>query len=106
MATLKDKKLEDLLGKCSAWLPKRLNKLGVHSTPPIDMTSAVCKRAMKDTPALLFTESYHFVRLQTEKMKQLKAELSSTKSQLIENQKWVINIQETIIREKNKVRGS
>ena len=54
---------------------------------------------MRDTLALLFLESFHFhfVWLQTEKMKQLKAELSSTKSQLIENQKWVISLQEQII---------
>ena len=30
-------------------------------------------------------------------MKQLKVELSSTKSQHIENQKWVISLQERII---------
>ena len=57
---------------------------------------------MKDTLALLFTESFHFVRFQTEKLKQLKAELSSTKSQLIENQKWVISLQEQLISCKDK----
>ena len=34
-------------------------------------------------------------------MKQMKAELSSTKSQLIENQKWVISLQEQIIDSKD-----
>ena len=73
----------------------------VGYTTPVDDTSGSCKRAMRDTLALLFTESYHFVRLQTEKMKQLKAELSSTKNQLIENQKWVISLQEQIIDSKD-----
>ena len=95
MATVSDKDLEDLLGKCSAWLPKAMEQVGC--TAPVDVTLGSCKRAMRDTLALLFSESFHFVRLQTEKMKQLKAELSSTKSQLIENQKWVISLQEQII---------
>ena len=78
---------------------KGMEKVGY--TTPVDDTSGSCKRAMRDTLALLFTESYHFVRLQTEKMKQLKAELSSTKNQLIENQKWVISLQEQIIDSKD-----
>ena len=78
---------------------KGMEKVGY--TTPVDDTSGSCKRAMRDTLALLFSESYHFVRLQTEKMKQLKAELSSTKSQLIENQKWVISLQEQIIDSKD-----
>ena len=45
---------------------------------PIEVTSSVCKRAMKDTLALLFSESYHFVRFQNVEMKQLKAKLSSS----------------------------
>ena len=100
MATVNDKELEDLLGKCSAWLPKALEQVGC--TAPIDVTSIVCKRAMKDTLALLFAESYHFVRFQAEKMRQLKDELSSTKSLLIENQKWVISLQEQLISCKDK----
>ena len=95
MTTVNDKELEDLLGKCSALIPKAMEQVGC--TAPIDVTSALCKRAMKDTLAKLFAESYYFVRSQAEKMKQLKAELSSTKSQHIENQKWVISLQERII---------
>ena len=100
MATVNDKELEDLLGKCSAWLPKAMEQVGC--TAPVDVTSTVCKRAMKDTLGLLFSESFHYVRLQVEKMKQLKAELSSVKSQLIENQQWVISLQEQIIDNKDK----
>ena len=37
------------------------------------------------------------MRFHTEKMKQLQAALSSTKSQLIENQEWVISLQEKLI---------
>ena len=52
---------------------------------PDDVANGACKRAMKDTLALPFSRSYQFVKFQADKMKQLKAELSSTKSQLIEN---------------------
>jgi len=95
-----EKEIEDLLGKSSAWLPKAMEQLGC--TAPVDVTSVLCKRAMKETLALLLAESYHFVRFQNEKMKQLKAELSSTKSQLIENQKWVISLQEKVMDCKDK----
>jgi hypothetical protein len=57
---------------------------------------------MKDTLALLFAESFHFVRFQTEEVKQLKAELRSTKSKLIENKQWVISLQEQQINCKDK----
>jgi molybdopterin-biosynthesis enzyme MoeA-like protein len=89
------KEIEDLLGKSSAWLPKAMEQVGC--TAPVDVTSAACRHAMKETLVLLFTESYHLVRFQNERMKQLKAELSSTKSQLIENQKWVISLQEKVL---------
>ena len=95
-----EKEIEDLLGKCSAWLPKAMEQVGC--TAAVDVTSVACKRAMRETLALLFAESYHFVRFQNEKLKQLKAELSSTKSQLIENQKWVISLQEQVIESKGK----
>ena len=100
MATVNDKELEDLLGKCSAWIPKAMEQVGCLA--PVDVTSTACKKAMKDTLALLFAESFHFVRFQTEKVKQLKAELSSTKSKLIENQQWVISLQEQLIDCKDK----
>ena len=85
MDTVKDRDMEGQLGKCSAGLPKAMKQVGC--TAPVDVTSGSCKRVMRDTLALLFSESFHFLRFQTEKMKQLKAKLSSTKSQLIENQK-------------------
>ena len=94
------KEIEDLLGKCSAWLPKAMEQVGC--TAALNVTSAACKRATRETLALLFAESYHFVRFQNERMRQLKAELSSTKSQLIENQKWVISLQEQVIDSKEK----
>ena len=100
MTTVNDKELEDLLGKFSAWIPKAMEQVGC--TAPNDVTSAFCKRATKETLAKLFAESYYFVRSQAEKMKQLKAELISTKSQLIENPQWVISLQERIIMEKEK----
>ena len=93
--TVSNKELEDLLGKTSAWLPKAMEQLGC--TAPIDVTSVVCNKAMKSTLVQLLTDSCHMVRFQNEKLKQLKAELSSTKSQLIENQKWVISLLENLI---------
>ena len=93
MAT--DKELEDLLGKAAAWLPKAMADVGC--TAPVDVTTAACKHAMKESLAKLFSESYHLVRFQHERMKQLKAELSSTKRQLIDNQKLVISLQEKVI---------
>ena len=45
----------------------------MHWSTRLRVTSVACKRAMEDTLALLFSESYHYVRSQTEKMKQLKA---------------------------------
>jgi hypothetical protein len=95
MATVNNKELEYLLGKCSAWLPKAMERVGC--TAPVDVTSTGCKRIMKDNLVLLFAESFHFVRFQTEKLKQLKAELSATRSQLIENQKKIVFLQETAI---------
>jgi hypothetical protein len=87
--------IEVLLGKSSGWLAKAMEKVGC--TAPVDVTSAACRRAVKETLVPLLTESFHLVRFQNEKMKQLKAELSSTKSQLIENQKWVISLQEKVL---------
>jgi hypothetical protein len=94
------KEIEDLVSKSAAWLPKAMDHAGC--TAPVDVTSAACRHAMKETLVLLFTESYHLVRFQHEKMKQLKAELSSTKSALIENQKWVISLQEKVMDCKEK----
>ena len=98
--TVNDKELEDLLGKSSVFLGKAMEQLGCAA--PIDVTSAACNRTIKSTLVQLLTESYHIVRIQNEKMKQLKAELSSTKSLLIENQKWVISLQETVMDERAK----
>jgi hypothetical protein len=92
--------IENLLSKSAAWLPKAMEQVGC--TAQVNVTSAACKRAMKDTLAMLFVESFHLVRFQHERMKQLKAELSSTKTQLIENQKWVISLQEKVVDCKEK----
>ena len=95
MTTVNDKELEDLLARCFAGLPKATEQVGCAEA--VNVTSANCKQAMKPTLVALFTEAFHLVRFQADKMKQMKAELSSTKSQLIENQKWVISLQEQII---------
>jgi hypothetical protein len=46
----------------------------------VNVTSAACKGAMKNTLVQLFAVSLHLVRLRAENMKKLKAELSSTNS--------------------------
>ena len=74
--------------------------LKLYSSRHTQLHSFVSYYAMRDTLALLFAESYYFVRSQAENLKLFKAELSSTKSQLLENQKWVISLQEQVIREK------
>ncbi|KAL5271848.1 hypothetical protein ACHWQZ_G000151 [Mnemiopsis leidyi] len=89
MTTINDEELEDLLARCFARLPKATEQVGC--TEPVDVTSANCKQAMKGTLVALFTEAFHLVRFQAEKTKQMKAELSSTKSQLIQNQKKLRN---------------
>ena len=47
---------------------KRWNTLDVLIKLTPQPTASAFKRAMKDTVAQLFTESFHFVRLQTEKL--------------------------------------
>jgi hypothetical protein len=67
MATVNDTEVEDLLGESFAWLPEAVEQVGCIS--PAD--SGLCKKAMKDTLALLFAESYHFVRFQVENLNHL-----------------------------------
>ena len=86
MAPVNDKEVQDLLGKCSAWLPKAMEQVGC--TAPGQVTYANCKKAMRDNLALLFAEAYKHVLCQTEKMKELTAELTSTQRQLIGKQSW------------------
>ena len=64
------------------------------------MLLKVCKRTLRNTPAVLFADSYKFVLCLTEQMKKLKAQHSSTMRQLIESQKstiedqkWVMSLQ-------------
>ena len=81
MAVVNDKELEDILGECFSWLPKVMKLM--ECIAPDDVTNGACRRVMKDTLALSFLKLYQFVRFQVDTM-------SSTKSQLIENQQWVI----------------
>ena len=45
-----DKEIEDIIGKCSAWLPKAMEQ--VACTAPGDVTSVRCKKAQRDTLVL------------------------------------------------------
>ena len=56
MAPINDKELEDIIGKCSAWLPKAMEQVGCSA--PGDVTSARCKKALRDTLKVLLVESY------------------------------------------------
>jgi hypothetical protein len=74
---------KDLLVKCSAWPPKAMEEV---------VTSVTCKKAVKDTLALLLATCFILFGSKQRRKKQLKTELSSIKSQLVENQKWVISL--------------
>ena len=80
MTTVNDKELEDLLARCFAWLPKATEQVGC--TEAVNVTSANCKQAMKPTLVALFTEAFHLVRFQADKMKQIKAELRASLSRI------------------------
>ena len=80
MTTVNDKELEDLLARCFAWLPKATEQVGC--TEAVNITSANCKQAMKPTLVALFTEAFHLVRFQADKMKQIKAELRASLSRI------------------------
>ena len=92
MAAIDDKEIDGTIFKVEAWLTKTLNQLSCDAVS--DVTTVQCKKFVKDKLAVLLAESYQLVRLQNDKLKQMKVALSSTKSQLIENQKWVISLQE------------
>ena len=95
MAAIDDKEIDGTIFKVEAWLTKTLNQLSCDAVS--DVTTVQCKKFVKDKLAVLLAESYQLVRLQHDKLRQMKVALSSTKSQLIENQKWVISLQEQVI---------
>ena len=100
MAAVDDKEIDGTIFKVEAWLSKTLNQLSCDTAT--DVTTVQCKKFVKDKLAVLLAESYQLVRLQNDKLRQMKVALSSTKSQLIENQKWVISLQEQVISCKEK----
>jgi hypothetical protein len=71
-------------------------------TAPVEVTSTECKKLVKDKLVVLLNESFHLARFQNEKLQQMKMALTTTKNKLIENQRWVINLQEQVIDCKEK----
>ena len=89
-----------MIVKAAGWLSKAMEQL--NCSAPIEVTSTVCKKLLKDDLVILMSEAFHLVRFQNEKLKQLKTTLSATKNKLIENQQWVISLQEQVIDCKDK----
>ena len=89
-----------MIVKAAGWLSKAMEQL--NCSAPIEVTSTVCKKPLKDDLVILMSEAFHLVRFQNEKLKQLKTTLSATKNKLIENQQWVISLQEQVIDCKDK----
>ena len=86
--------------KAAGWLSKAMEQL--NCSVPVDVTSLVCKKKLKDPLAVLLNEAFHLVRFQNDKLRQMKSALSTTKKKLIENQHWVISLQEQVIDAKDK----
>ena len=86
--------------KAAGWLSKAMEQL--NCSVPVDVTSVECKKKVKDKLAVLLNESFHLVRFQNEKLRQMKTTLNTTRNKLIENQQWVISLQEQVIDCKDK----
>ena len=86
--------------KAAGWLSKAMEQLSCSA--PVDVTSSECKKIVKDKLVSLLHESFHLVRYQNEKLQQMKAAQTATKNKLIENQQWVISLQEQVIDCKEK----
>ena len=97
---LDDKALDDLLSRASVWLGKSMETLGCRH--PIDVTSAKCRNLLKDNMVTLFNEAFHFVRFQNDRLRVMKSILSSTKTELIDSQKTVIELQDKLIQKNDE----
>ena len=86
--------------KAAGWLSKAMEQL--HCSVPVDVTSVMLKKKLKEPLAVLLNESFHLVRYQNDKLRQMKSALSTTRNKLIENQQWVISLQEQVIDCKDK----
>ena len=95
-----NKECDDMILKAAGWLSKAMEQL--NCSAPIEVTSTVCKKPLKDDLVILMSEAFHLVRFQNEKLKQLRTTLTATKNKLIENQQWVISLQEQVIDCKDK----
>ena len=95
-----DKEYDEMILKAAGWLSKAMKQL--HCSAPIEVTSTACKKPLKDDLVVLMSEAFHLVRFQNEKLSQMKTTLTATKNKLIENQQWVISLQEQVIDCKDK----
>ena len=86
--------------KATGWLSKAMEQLSCSA--PDEVTSSECRKINKDKLVVLLHESFQLVRHQNEKLQQMKTGLTSSKNKLIENQQWVISLQEQVIDCKEK----
>ena len=95
-----DNECDAMTLKAASWFSKAMEQLSC--TAPVEVTSTECKKLVKDKLVVLLNESFHSVRFQNEKLQQMKMALTATKNKLIENQRWVISLQEQVIDCKEK----
>ena len=86
--------------KAASWFSKAMEQLSC--TAPVEVTSTECKKLVKDKLVVLLNDSFHLARFQNEKLQLMKMALTTTKNKLIENQRWVISLQEQVIDCKEK----
>ena len=62
-----DKECDEMIVKAAGWLSKAMEQL--NCSAPVEVTSTVCKKPLKDDLVVLMSEAFHLVRLQNEKLK-------------------------------------
>ena len=97
---LDEKEVNDLINKSSVWLGKATQQL--HCTAPIEVTTAKCRCLNKDELVAMVQESYHLVRFLNDKLRLAINTHNSTKTDLIDSQKTVIDLQEKILENNEK----
>jgi hypothetical protein len=94
-----DKECDVMTPKAASWFSKAMEQLSCTAPVDLEVTST---ELVKDKLVVLLNESFHLARFQKEKLQQMKMALTTTKNKLIENQQWVISLQEQVIDCKEK----
>ena len=90
-----DKEIDDLLSKASVWLGKAMEQLECDA--PISVTSVKCRKLNKENLVSLFSDAFQLVRFQNERLRNTRSALNKTKTDLVESQKQVIDLQEKLL---------